>query len=232
MNISAIKTGFDASASTYDQARRQLIPCFDEFYRTALSLIPYPQQVHFRVLDLGAGTGLLAQCVSEQFPHAHITLVDISESMLSQAQERFSAQPGRFEFITADYATQAIAGHFDIVLSALSIHHLSDALKESLFQRIYDRLPDGGLFINADQVLGATPEIEGIYRNHWLQQVRALGVSNPHLTAALERMKEDRMAPLENQLGWLRQAGFKRVNCWYKNYSFVVFSGQKGVAAS
>ena len=34
MDITAIKAGFDVSATTYDQTRRQLIPCFDDFYRT------------------------------------------------------------------------------------------------------------------------------------------------------------------------------------------------------
>lgn len=227
MDITAIKTGFDASATTYDQARRQLIPCFDDFYRSVLELIPYQQQDRFRVLDLGAGTGLLSLFVSEQFPHAQITLTDISEAMLSKAKERFSCVPGHFEFVTADYSTERLQGDFDVVISALSIHHLTDDLKIGLFHRIYDLLPNGGVFVNADQVLGTPPEIEKIYRDTWIRQVRDLGIASENLNAALERMKEDKMAPLESQLEWLRKTGFKLVDCWYKNYSFVVFSGKK-----
>lgn len=226
MDTRAVKEAFDVSAHTYDQARRQLIPCFDDFYSTSLALIPYDLQDSFRVLDLGAGTGLLSLFVSEQFPNARITLMDISEAMLAKARERFSDAVERFEFITADYSEQ-LSGKFDVVVSALSIHHLTDDLKAKLFQRIYDVLPKGGIFINADQVLGTSPEIEVIYRKTWIQQVQSCGVSNIDLNAALERMKEDKMSPLDTQLDWLRQAGFEAVNCWYKNYSFVVFSGQK-----
>jgi tRNA (cmo5U34)-methyltransferase len=85
------------------------------------------------------------------------------------------------------------------------------------------------MFINADQVLGSTTEIEKLYRSHWLESVRTLGVSDEELNQAFERMKYDRMAPLSTQLGWLEKAGFQDVDCWYKNFSFAVFGGHRPV---
>ncbi|MBS1186898.1 MAG: methylase involved in ubiquinone/menaquinone biosynthesis [Burkholderiaceae bacterium] len=227
MDISAIRSGFDASSGSYDQARRQLIPCFDEYYGCALSLIPFQPDDSFRVLDLGAGTGLLSALVLERFPQAKLTLVDIAGAMLDKARERFAAAADHCEFVVADYASAPLPGQFDLVISALSIHHLTDALKRQLFQRVYAGLPSGGMFINADQALGATPELEQIYRDTWVGQVRNRGASDATLAAALERMKEDRMATLANQLAWLEEAGFRQVDCWYKNYSFIVYSGVK-----
>ena len=115
-----------------------------------------------------------------------------------------------------------------MVISALSIHHLSDADKIKLFNNIYKALPDGGRFINADQILGPTPDIEQVYHETWLRQARDLGVSETDLNAALERMKADQMAPLKSQLEWLQQTGFSSVHCWYQHHRFAVFSGQKG----
>lgn len=43
----AVKTVFDLSAQTYDCARWQLIPCFDEFYGTALALIRFSPGASF-----------------------------------------------------------------------------------------------------------------------------------------------------------------------------------------
>jgi tRNA (cmo5U34)-methyltransferase len=40
-------------------------------------------------------------------------------------------------------------------------------------------------------------------------------------------MEYDRMAPLEDQLGWLEATGFVDIDCWYKNFSFAVFGGRK-----
>lgn len=227
MNGVGVKTAFDASAQTYDRARRQLIPCFDEFYATALARIPFSPDASFRVLDLGAGTGLLSYFVAGRFPRARITLMDISAAMLNKARERFAGAEEGLEFVVADYA-EGFDGEFEVVVSALSIHHLADDRKARLFRNIHAHLADGGLFINADQVLGSSPETERVYRTEWLRQVRDKGVSEMDLTAALGRMQEDRMTTLESQLNWLEEAGFRSVNCWYKHYSFVVYSGVKG----
>ncbi|MBU1546315.1 MAG: class I SAM-dependent methyltransferase [Proteobacteria bacterium] len=227
MSMAAVKTAFDEGAQTYDRARRQLIPCFDDFYSTALALIPHQPTANFRVLDLGAGTGLLSFLVARKFTKARITLMDISLEMLGKARERFAGMEERLEFVAGDYAN-GFAGQFDVVISALSIHHLTDADKIKLFKNIHDALPDGGIFINAEQILGPTPDIEQVYQETWLRQARALGVSEADLNAALERMQADKMAPLDSQLIWLQQAGFSSVHCWYQHFRFAVFSGQKG----
>lgn len=226
MESISVRRAFDHAAQHYDRARRQLIPCFEEFYATVLQLVPYPAGSAIHFLDLGAGTGLLSLFLSEAFPAARFTLLDLSKEMLSLARVRFRASPERFGFVTADYASE-LPGRFDAVVSALSIHHLPDEDKRRLFGRIYQALPEGGIFINADQVLGATPEIEAAYRSTWLRQVRQRGVSEEDLTAAFERMEEDRMATLDSQLRWLAEAGFEQINCWYQHFSFVVYSGSK-----
>ncbi|MDG4476605.1 class I SAM-dependent methyltransferase [Thiovibrio frasassiensis] len=225
--MTAVKTAFDEGAQTYDRARRQLIPCFDDFYGTALALIPHQPQATFRVLDLGAGTGMLSSLVAKKFAQTRITLLDISQEMLDKAKERFAGMEERLEFIAGDYAN-GLEGQFDVILSALSIHHLTDTQKIKLFKNIHNALPEGGIFINADQILGPTPDIEQVYQETWLRQARDLGVSEVDLNAALERMQADRMAPLSSQLEWLRQAGFSSVHCWYQQFRFAVFSGQKG----
>ncbi len=153
--------------------------------------------------------------------------MDISQEMLSKARERFAGMEERLEFIAGDYA-DGFGGKFEVIISALSIHYLTDVRKIKLFKNIYDALPDGGIFINAEQILGPTPHIEQVYQETWLRQIQDLGVSDVDLNAALERMKADRMSPLDSQLSWLQQAGFSSVHCWYQHHRFAVFSGQKG----
>ena len=67
---------FDEHAARYDAERHRLIPPFDAFYGTAVSaldLLPDPPR---RVLDLGAGTGLLSARVAAAHPGARVTLLD------------------------------------------------------------------------------------------------------------------------------------------------------------
>jgi len=224
----SISTVFDKYALNYDGSRRRLIPCFDDFYGTALDAIPFAAREPIRVLDLGAGTGLMTALVAARYPEAAFTLVDVSEQMLAQARLGLAHLPNTLAFVAGDYSGAApFAGGYDLVISALSIHHLDEAKKRSLFAKVYASLAPGGIFVNADQVLGDTPEIESVYRQRWLDQVRANGVSEADLAAALERMREDRMSTLGHQLDWLRESGFDNVNCWYQNLSFTVVSGAR-----
>ncbi len=82
----SVKDLFDAVAGDYDRERRQLIPCFDDFYGMALSLVesdhPSP-----RILDLGAGTGLFSGMVLHKHPHARLTLMDL-KAPAEDSQER------------------------------------------------------------------------------------------------------------------------------------------------
>ena len=223
---SSIAAAFDAVACDYDAARRRLVPCFDAFYGTALRLVP-EAAANGSVIDLGAGTGLFSALVKQRFPDCQLTLIDVAAGMLAQARERFAASGHDADFVVADYATTDLGKGHAAVISALSIHHLEDDGKKTLFARIFAALAPGGVFVNAEQVLGATPALELAYAAQWLADVRAAGSGEAEIAGALERMTHDRCAPLDAQLNWLRDATFDDVDCWFKQGRFAVYAGTK-----
>lgn len=223
----SVRALFDAWARDYDRARRQLVPDFDDFYGSVFELLTYERDEPVRVLDLGAGTGLLGEMVAERFPEASITLADISDEMLEVARRRFSPDSARFSFRVMDYVDEKEWGEYEIIVSALSIHHLNDPDKQRVFHRAFESLSPGGAFVNADQVLGATPEIGRRYHEYWLRRVREAGAADRDLNAALERMKEDRLSTMYSQLVWMKASGFDPVECVYKNHQFAVYGGYK-----
>ncbi|SEQ96504.1 Methyltransferase domain-containing protein [Faunimonas pinastri] len=217
---------FDRDASEYDALRRALIPCFDSFYGTALDLIAdWHPGGSIRVLDLGAGTGLFSGMILDGSPAAHLHLLDASPSMLDEARKRLHRYEG-IEFSVGDMAAGDLGGPFDLVVSALAIHHLDNAAKRDLFLRIRRSLAPGGLFVNAEQVLGPTPRIEADYARRWLRDVRAAGVPEDQIGKALERMMHDRCASVEDQLGWMREAGLVEADCSFKAWRFAVLNGK------
>jgi tRNA (cmo5U34)-methyltransferase len=222
---SAVARAFSAGAPGYDASRRQLVPCFDDFYASVLARLPFADDAAPRVLDLGAGTGLLAALVAERWPRAELTLVDVSGDMLALARERFARRPGGATCLEADYAEAPLGGPYDAVVSALSIHHLAAPAKRALFARIRSALAAGGVLANADQVLGETPSLDRFQHETWLRQARALGADEPTLAQALARMEHDRPDTVRDQLDWLRAAGFVDVSCWYRSFRFAVFGG-------
>ncbi len=220
------KTAFSRHAGDYDRTRRQLVPDFDNFYGVALELISYAPDADLRVLDLGAGTGLFSAIIGAAYPNARLTLADFSPQMLDQARQRFADRAG-VDYLLLDYEHDPISGDYDVAISALALHHTPPSQLESVFEKVYQALVSDGLFINADQTLGTSVDNEARYEQAWLDAIRANGSTEVDIAAALERLKADKTATLEDQLAALRGAGFAEVDCWYKRYRFAVYSGRK-----
>jgi tRNA (cmo5U34)-methyltransferase len=145
--------------------------------------------------------------------------------MLAEARQRLGERVGAVYL--QDMAAELPRGPYDAVVSALAIHHLEDADKKVLFGRVYDALRPGGVFVNAEQVLGPTPELAELYVETWQRLCRELGAGDAELTAAIERRRHDRCADVESQLQWLREAGFPTVDCLYKYWEQAVLVAVK-----
>jgi tRNA (cmo5U34)-methyltransferase len=223
-----VREAFDNSARHFDRLRRRLVPRFDDFYGSVLELLEdhlCDEPAHF--LDLGAGTGLLSELVLDRFPQATLTAVDIAEKMVDQARLRLARFGERVRVIVADYSRIDLPCPADAVVSALSIHHLADADKRTLFRRIHDALRPGGLFINADQSLAPTPAAERAYHARWLADVRASALADADLANALDRLRLDRNALMSDQVAWMHEAGFALADVAWKRYRFTVFWARK-----
>ncbi len=217
--------GFAATATTYDRARRQLIPCFDRFYGTAVGLLATSERPIERVLDLGAGTGLLTGMIAERYPDAAFVLVDEVAAMLRQAGARL--RDVRAELVLGSFADALPDGPFDAVVSALAIHHLDDDAKQSLMRRLITVLAPGGIFVNAEQVAAPSPVLDAHQVTAWRHAVVGLGVTQEDLAAADQRMAADRCAAVELQLQWLRSAGFVEVDAPFRDGRFAVLTGRR-----
>ena len=215
---------FDRHVADYDAQRRRLIPPFDAFYGTAvgaLGLIAGPPK---RILDLGAGTGLLSRMVAAAQPQARLTLLDGSPAMLDRAQ---GALGDRAEYVVADLADPLPRGGWCAIVSALAIHHLEPAEQAALLRRVHDALAPGGIFVNAEQVEGPTPALAAVYRDWHRRRALEAGASEAQWQAAVERMQADRSVPVGTFLGWLRDAGFADVDCLFKDHRFAVMMGRR-----
>ncbi|BAU27289.1 tRNA (cmo5U34)-methyltransferase [Aneurinibacillus soli] len=220
-----VMTKFDEIASKYDEQRKKLIPCFDDFYSIAVSVAKAANDSP-NILDVGAGTGLLSAFILEKYPQANVTLIDISEKMLEVAKVRFEKYQN-VTYIVDDYTKHDFTEKFDVVISSLSIHHLTGIEKKGLYERIFSWLKADGVFVNADQVLGSTPYIDELYKTDWKQKVESSGMDRHEIISTYERTKLDKMSTLNEQLDWLKEAGFSDADCVYKYFNFVVLYGRK-----
>jgi len=213
-----IAQAFDASVDYYDDWMRKALPSYDSIFAAALEQIFFEKDAPIRVLDLGAGTGLFSWHVLSEYPAAKFTLCDLAPKMLEIARQRFDAYPSQFTYRVEDYRQMPVDQKFDLVISSLSIYHLSHADKRDLFARIHSLLVEGGLFLNIDQVWGPSEYWQDRYWNQWLERVRNSGATEEQIEASVKRRKEfDREASLIEQLQWLEEAGFSQADCVFKH---------------
>ncbi|MCL2336111.1 MAG: class I SAM-dependent methyltransferase, partial [Firmicutes bacterium] len=209
----SIKEQFDRISANYDQQRRLFIPCFEDYYHLPLNMLDYDGQSP-QILDIGSGTGLFASILLAKYPQAHFTLIDLSDKMLAVARERF-ANLENFEFIVADYTKHNFVKKFDLIISALSIHHLEHQSKRALFFKCFQWLNANGVFLNVDQALSPAPEIEEKFSAIWRRYVESSGLPNEEIQKGYERVSFDNPSTMIEQLHWLREAGFSQTDIIY-----------------
>ena len=221
-----IKNAFDNIAAEYDSQRQYVIPEMDEYYGAAVWAAESPEQSP-AILDIGAGTGLLSALMLQKFPGATLTLLDISENMLAVARQRFSGRKN-IRYMANDYSKAELDGPYDIVCSALSIHHLAPEDKHSLFGKIFSALKPGGMFINADQADGETLYFRQRYLDYWNHFLKSGPLNEKeHVEILTRRELLDRNEKLSVQLQWLHERGFSDVDVVFKNRTFIVTVARK-----
>ena len=131
-----VREQFNLVAKEYDENRRKFIPCFDDYYIASTDFVAKSlDRAPALIFDLGSGTGILPSFWLPHFPASEFVLVDFAEEMLDVAKRRFAGMPN-VKYEIADYSEKLPAGSPDLVVSALSIHHLEHAQKKALFKMI------------------------------------------------------------------------------------------------
>ena len=204
-----IKQHFEQEAKEYDGIILKLIPHYPQMLGALVSAIPFDASEPIRVIDLGCGTGTVAQRVLDAFPNARVTCLDLAENMVEMARAKLGQHA---RYLVDDLNTFAFDAEYDVVVSSLALHHLvTDADKQGFHRRIYDALASGGVFYNADVVLGSSAALQAMYMRKWLPKY----------------YDEDRPAKLTDHLAWLAKVGFADVDVVWKVYNYAVYGGTR-----
>lgn len=217
---------FNHIAHEYDSNRKRFIPCFDDFYINSTNFILSYIDVPKRIVDLGAGTGLLSYFWYKHYPTAEYILIDIADEMLNVARKRFEGIEN-VSYQLKDYTKELPCINFDTVISALSIHHLEDDSKMKLFSKIYDSLPSGGLFVNYDQFCAGQLKMNEWFDSYWENHLYHSGLTEYDIESWRERRKLDRECSVEQEIEMLRKCKFDSVKCVYSYQKFSVIIAVK-----
>jgi len=207
----------------------------------ALRMIPHPSDAPIRVLDIGAGYGALAVAVLMERPNATAVCLDASEAMLKLGKERTENIKDRIRFVQGSLENpdwlKSVEGTFDAVISSRALHHFTENQRRRyIFKEVFELVRAGGCFLNADNVKATTKSLNDRYRrarDEYLDRfILESSGGKTNLTEVRAASPSTYHGPhnngyLEEELNWLREAGFEDVDCFWKFTNIVVYGGFK-----
>jgi tRNA (cmo5U34)-methyltransferase len=196
-------------------------------------LLGFEPNAAFTFLDLGAGTGAATRAILTEYPNASAILAEYSPPMIAEGTQLLARFASRFRYVEFDLLSpdwpRDIPVPLDAAVSALSIHHLPDARKQSLFRDIRDRLRPGAWYLNFDPIRGPSASLEAVWQHVNDRYDPEAPTKRAHRTAQEQARWENHvryMIPLEPQLRWLQEAGFVDIDVYWKRLDWVIYGGR------
>ncbi|MGE3797134.1 MAG: trans-aconitate 2-methyltransferase [Thermomicrobiales bacterium] len=221
-------------------------PRRDELQQAFIDLIPAWHDDDFTVVELACGTGWLAAGMLECYHRSHVIALDGSETMRAEARKtlapferRASIQP----FVLEEPGWRELLPEgLRAVVSSLAIHHLRGPAKQQLFADLLPKLAPGGGLIICDLVEPAGEWTRRHFGRAWandvtLQSVEIAGDDSAYRSFMNERWNYYENTPKENegdypdtiadQLRWLSEAGYERVDVAWSRAGHTLFCGYR-----
>ncbi|MBL8050878.1 MAG: class I SAM-dependent methyltransferase [Anaerolineales bacterium] len=220
---------------------RAAIPLAQEQIGIMMSILKSGNEIK-KFLDLGCGDGILGAAILGEYPNAQGIFIDFSEPMLDQARIQLKDFSNQLVFENVDYGNPAwvnkmqLYAPFDAIVSGYSIHHQPDIRKKEIYQEIYSLLKPNGWFVNIEHIAPESQLATDLFNNHiinqWYEQEKNIGGTKTKQEIKetyLNRPDKDAniLLSVDTQCDWLREIGYKQVDCYFRIYELAVFAGQK-----
>lgn len=208
----------------YDTSIRRFIPGYETMLRIAAEQIA--SIAANLVIDLGAGTGALAETILSTGKIGAVELFDVDPEMLERARVRLSRFRKQTRFRERSF--ELPLPPCNAVAASLALHHIPAInQKQALYQRIYNALLPGGIFVNADVALPSNPkERQAAYRA-WTNHMDSCGIDATQAKRHFRQWaEEDTYFSLPEEITAMQSAGFDARCVWIEGPG-TVLTGRK-----
>jgi tRNA (cmo5U34)-methyltransferase len=234
-------------ATGYDRAAAIIHPHYVEIQDAILARIARPRDAEFLLVDLGGGSGRLAEKFLVRFPRASAIVVDQSEAFLNIARQRLDPFGGRGSCLLTRlqdaWAAQLPAAP-QVITSMSAIHHLSPDEKQAVYAQAYGALQPLGILLNGDEIRAADDaEFRGQVEAWaaYMREIVADGRVDIGIKPMLDKWQErnvtrfgqprssgdDWQETIEAQLAYLCDCGFRGVSAPWHKRMWAVLEGVK-----
>jgi len=207
----------------YDKTIATLIPHYTDLIGAAAAAVDTIASAAAVVVDLGTGSGTLAERILDVRPRARLIGIDADPAMLATATRRLR---GRIETIEDNFERTRVPA-CDVVSASFALHHIATSRrKAALYKRCFSSLRTGGMLVSADCYLASSTIVQKRDREAWLNHLQ-----RAYTRAKAEKFlktwaKEDVYFTLDREIEMLKDAGFG-VEVTWRNDCFAVLVGLK-----
>ena len=220
----SVRSHLRLEIDAYDETIRRFIPGYEEgLIRAAREVAGVRPSV---VLDLGAGTGALAEAMLEHEGVGVVEAIDVDAEMLERARIRLKRFGGRARFRRCSF--DAPLPECEAAAASLALHHVPTMeRKRALYERIFRALRPGGVFVNADVTMSADAAARKQCYRIWAAHLVSRGIEERRAYEHFDEWAaEDTYFPLEEELAALREAGF-HAECVWRERPNTLLTGRK-----
>lgn len=211
---------FNELADEYDEFT-DAMPNYREMNETILEYFEvwFDRHSPETICELGCGTGTMTRTLVEEFGPDQYLALDGAGNMVEETIGRFAdySGPTHVQFEQTTFEEWDPDEQFDVVYSSLSIHHMSDSDKQSLYRTIRDSLNQPGLFLYVD-LFSPPDSLADYYFDLNKTRRLELGMSEEEFQERWQsHLDNDRPSDWTRTMEWLSEAGFDTVDCGWKN---------------
>jgi SAM-dependent methyltransferase len=152
--------------------------------------------------------------------------------MMGAGEHEMQPFAGRYRYVDFDMSTgqwpATIPAALDAVVTSMCVHHLPDDRKQGLFAEIFDHLVPGGWYLNYDPVSARDRAVEATWERVNDRDDPAAASKRLHRTPQQRARYENHVRyiiPLDRQLEYLRSAGFRGIDVYWRRLENVIYGG-------
>lgn len=210
----------------YDDKIKRTLPYYEEFYRQVTDLIKSYKFQDLTWLDIGCGTGKMADVAFRQSDIKKFVCCDCSPDMIEMARKRLNQS--NVAFLTSDVRELDLENEFDIVTAIQVNHYLRGEEREISIKKCCRALRKGGLFITFENYSPFSELGKRLYLERWKTWQLEQGKKEAECERHISRYHTKYFPiTLSEHFALLKKCGFTAVEILWLSYMQVGIWGMK-----
>lgn len=215
------------SAESYDRDILNTIPYYDEVYNQIADVVSVAflnKAVSW--LDVGCGTGKMAEVSFEQCNVKRMICTDNSSAMLEVARQKISSS--YVEFLKLPIEEVNYDSQFDVITSILVNHYMIYEERRIAVRNCYHALKEEGIFFTFENFAPCDKKMKNLYLKRWKKYQYGKGKSMKECEKHLSRYNTEYFPiTIQEQIKILRDCGFKSAEIFWCSYMQVGILAKK-----